>query len=305
MRKRHYHIIAKAYMDSKSFYSLKRMHQHHNGKGMVTFMSQRFPKNVTKYVVVLTIAKIIGEGVIYPQSGGFMVLEGLTLDYYMEGKVMAVSYFIGFLLLYCGGILADKYGRRLTWAASLFLVGGGMLWIALAPTYVTALLAAVLLGISSAFRCSSVAWLFDHEGKEGLKAAYGLIHIISVLLLVIGMGITMMGGFYRIAMVLASFAAFVAGGWVITFAENYGNRLSSLVVIAKTGVRQFKSRRVLQLIVLYSLFVRPASWVSGFTLFTYIEKFQVFSPEGVSVMDKTLDTISVVTLFLAGLFLLF
>lgn len=268
-------------------------------------MSQRFPKNVTKYVVVLTIAKIIGEGVIYPQSGGFMVLEGLTLDYYMEGKVMAVSYFIGFLLLYCGGILADKYGRRLTWAASLFLVGGGMLWIALAPTYVTALLAAVLLGISSAFRCSSVAWLFDHEGKEGLKAAYGLIHIISVLLLVIGMGITMMGGFYRIAMVLASFAAFVAGGWVITFAENYGNRLSSLVVIAKTGVRQFKSRRVLQLIVLYSLFVRPASWVSGFTLFTYIEKFQVFSPEGVSVMDKTLDTISVVTLFLAGLFLLF
>ncbi|MBU7046694.1 MAG: hypothetical protein HXS54_09690 [Theionarchaea archaeon] len=268
-------------------------------------MSQRFPKNVTKYVVVSTIARFFGEKVISPQSGGFIIHERLTLDYFMGDRVMAVSYVTGFLLLYCGGMLADKYGRRLIWAASLFLFGGGMLWLAFATTYEMALLAAVLLGISSAFGCSSLAWLFDHEGKEGLKTAYGLIHIISVLLLVIGMGITMMGEFHRITFIVTSSAAFAAGGWVITFAENYGNRSSSLVVIAKTGVRQFVSRRVLLLIVLYSLFMRPASWVSGFTLFTYIEKFEVFSPDKVSLMDKTFDTISVVTLFLAGLFLLF
>ena len=266
-------------------------------------MSQRIPRNVIKYVIVLAITEYIVKHLGSSHEGAIMIHEGLVATLPQIVTLMSIGPFLGGLFVYFGGILADKYGRRLVWAASLFLFGGSMFLIAYATTYRMALVASIPWGVSAAFAWASLAWLFDHEGKEGLKTGYGLIYIASVLLMAAGMGVTMMGGFsHRIQIVLTGIVAFAAGGWVVTFPENYGNRSSSWLEIAKSGVRQVISRRALQLIILYSIMIVPVSWSAQMSLFYFEEKFLTSSEEIVQTY-KIVDFIPEVAALFAGIFI--
>ncbi|MBU7018454.1 MAG: MFS transporter [Theionarchaea archaeon] len=264
-------------------------------------MSRRIPVNVIKYVIILAISEYFIKQLPIPYEGGTMIHEQLVITLPQIAVIMSTVTILGFALQYFCSILADKYGRRLAWAISLFLFGGGMVLMALATSYRMAFIASIPWGVSTAFAWTSVAWLFDHEGKEGLKTAYGLIYIVSVLSIVAGMEIALKGeSSPRMVIVSTGVIALVLGGWVMTFPENYGNRSSSWLEIAKTGIRQVMSRRILQLIVLYSLFTAPTVSAAGMSQFYLEEKF-VFSFNEIVQSYEIVFYISIVAALFAGI----
>ena len=233
-----------------------------------------------------------------------MIHEQLVVTLPQIATIMSVLPILGFAFQYFCSIFADKYGRRLAWTVSLFLFGGGMILMALATNYRMAFIASILWGVSTAFAWTSVAWLFDHEGKEGLKTAYGLICIVSVLPIIVGMEIALKGELSRrIMIVLSGVIALILGGWVKTFPENYGNRSSSWLEIAKSGVKQVISRRILQLVVLYSLFIAPAVSAAGLSQFYFEEKF-LFSFDDIVQGYEIVSYIPIVAALFAGVTLL-
>ncbi len=244
---------------------------------MGDLMEKKVPENVIKYVVILSIAGSFANRIRRPFFEEF-VARGSESDFSEVGLFFAISSGLGLVFLYGGGILADKYGRRLAWAVSLLLYGGSMLWLAIAASSRMTLVAAVLMGISSALVWSKIAWLFDHEGRKGLQNAYGLFYIISVPLALAGIGAaaflsdsldtpTLVG--------LAGVIILIMGLWVITFPENYGQRSSSLIEIAKSGINQFTSSRVLQLVVLQSIFIELAFWALGLWRLYLVDQFHI------------------------------
>lgn len=206
---------------------------------------------------------------------------GPELTPFQSHVIKITSFVFPLLLVYVSGVLADKYGRRLVWAVSLFVYGGGTVGLgaltsvpshplATFTSYESALAATVLFSFPSAFAISSVAWLFDHDGWKGLKNAHGLLHILSALLILTGMIITVGSSLdTRSRLMLTGVIALAAGGLVVTFPENYGSR-SSWKEINKTVVNQFISKRVLQLIVVYSIFMGFPLMVSRSALIHFI-----------------------------------
>ena len=244
-------------------------------------MQKKFPENVMKYVAILSIAGSFANRIRRPFFEEF-VAQGSEFDFSQIGLFFAISSGLGLVFLYGGGILADKYGRRLTWAVSLLLYGGSMLWLAIAASSRMTLVAAVLMGISSALVWSKIAWLFDHEGRKGLQNAYGLFYIISVQLALAGIGAVAFLSDSLDTPALAGLAGviiLVMGLWVITFPENYGQRSSSLIEIAKSGINQFTSSRVLQLVVVQSIFIELAFWTLGLWRLYLVDQFHIGSIE--------------------------
>ncbi|MBU7027570.1 MAG: hypothetical protein HXS48_11605 [Theionarchaea archaeon] len=178
----------------------------------------------------------------------------------------------------------------MVWSVSLFVYGGCMVGLgilspepshplAVFASFESLLAATVLFSFPSAFAISSVAWLFDYEGKKGLKNAHGLLHILSALPVLAGIIITLESSLSTgTNLILTGVIALAAGGLVVTFPENYGSQ-SSWKEINKTVVNQFISKKVLQLIVAYSIFMGFPFAVSGSALIHFMSMISDFTPE--------------------------
>lgn len=250
---------------------------------------EKFPKNVIRYAVVLFLVGYF-RGVLKISFYQVSTKWGPELTPFQSHVVKVISYVFPLLLVYVSGILADKYGRRLVWSASLFVYGGGMVGLGalyLEPSHPLAMFASfeslcaatVLFSFPSALAISSVAWLFDHEGKKGLKNAHGLLYILSALPILAGIIIQLEGSLNTgTNLMLTGVIALVAGGLVVTFPENYGSQ-SSWKETNKTVVNQFISKRVLQLIVAYSIFMGFPLAVSGSAMVHFMSMTSDFTPE--------------------------
>lgn len=250
---------------------------------------EKFPKNVIRYAVILFLVGYFRR-VLKISFYEVSTKWGPELTPFQSHVVKITSFVFPFLLVYMSGILADKYGRRLVWAVSLFLYGGCMVGLGvLAPvpshplatfaSFESLLAATVLYSFPSAFAISSVAWLFDHEGKKGLKNAHGILHILSALPILAGMIITLESSLNTgTNLMLTGVIALAAGGLVVTFPENYGSQ-SSWKEINKTVVNQFISKKVLQLIVAYSIFMGFPLAVFGSAMIHFMLMTSDFKPE--------------------------
>ena len=86
---------------------------------------RRFSPNVVRYAVVLVIGIYFIHHLQYPWSEAFvpsmsMSPSRIDLESFVVGAALSFSVVIG-------GILVDKYGRRLGWTISRFLYGASIL----------------------------------------------------------------------------------------------------------------------------------------------------------------------------------
>ena len=279
--------------------------------------SGKFSANIIRYIVVIFFVGYFRRELNISFYGMSLAEQITELTSFQTYVLKTTGLVLPLLIVFVGGICADKYGRKVTWAASLFLYGGGVLSLGAfnlsdpAPPYFvpftsfgSALAAAVLYSIPPAFIVSSLAWIFDYEGKDGIKNARGVLHILSALSILVAMIMLYPGGFLneRIQFMLSGVIALVAGRFVMTFPENYGNRSTFVREIVRTGVNQFISRRVLQALVIYSI-------VIGFSLQVYSLSFSHFlevqgSPETFISVSLYSNYIFAAGSLLAGIFIL-
>ena len=267
-----------------------------------------------KYAIVIIIAGTWGRALLIPNYAKSILDQVSQVTSSHSDLITYVCIVLPLLLVFIGGILADKYGRRLLWAVFLLLYGGCMLWLTvfapsgLLATFGPALMVAVLISLSFAFVCSPLAWLFDHEGKYGLKNAYGLIYVLVGLIVLVIIGIRFTGheGFLQnvsrsiVFAAVSSLLVVVVGLWVITFPENYGNRSSSLPEIARSGINQFIFGKILPLVVLQSIFVEFFRLGRGYSLIRFVLAFNVLPDQ----MNIFLPIESLAAFLCAGVFLL-
>lgn len=238
----------------------------------------RYSANILRFAVAVAVVEYFAYKVLDPFYLQFMTTDrGLGLTPVKFGLFVSFASFMMILLEYVSGIFADKFGRRLSWAVSLFLYGGGMFWLSTVTSFRLALITAAFMGSSYAFVSgASEAWLFDHEGKEGMRKAYGMLYLVSVpLTLVGGLAAVALGYLFdsvRIPIALTGVIVVVNGLFILTFPENYGGRERKWLEIAKVGIRQFASSRVLQLTVLQTFFMTLAIWINSAWWVTYVVK---------------------------------
>ena len=276
-------------------------------------MTKQFPPNVIRYVIVFIIAGIWGKELFIPNYGK-------QISEYVQGctpfQIDVITYtgiVLPLFFVVLGGILADKYGRKLVWAVFLLLYGGCMFWLQiLAPsgiltTFVPALTVAVFISLSFVFVSSPLAWLFDYEGNDGMKNAYGLLRILMGVSALVIVGIKFMGNadiFSQITTeiaVISSLLVVLMGLWVLTFPENYGTRSLSLPQIAQSGISQFLLGKILPLVVLQAVFIEISAWARVLSFFSFGEAFDL-TPERIN----TFLSLEYVGAFLcAGIFLVF
>lgn len=241
--------------------------------------SKAIPSNVIKYVVILAVLGYSGRELHIPDYGmEIAVYEISKLSFSQLSLISTIGSVVGVILLVAGGILADKHGRRLTWALSLIFYQIGLLWLLVSPSFESALFSGFLIGSSYMFVCSSLAWFFDFEGKEGLRKAYGLLRMILALSVTLGIAnIVFFNHFLnaRHELALTSIISISCACWIMTFQENFGSRSNSCVQIFKTGIRQIFSSRVLRLIVLSAIFVDFQFWISDHSFLLFLDKFHV------------------------------
>ena len=272
---------------------------------------KRFSPHVVRYAVVLVIGTYFIHRLQYPWSAALVSrIPQPPIRINLESFVVSAALSFSVVI---GGILVDKYGRRLGWAISRVLYGASILiWFLVyigrgtSGGFLPPMLLDVMWALSflaAALKMSWVAWLFDGEGKGGMKNAYGLLYIGSLPLILAGLGLGIFledfSGGPHVSILLAGLIMIGLGFWIFTFPENYGDREKSLLDIAKSGLTQLKSSKVLQLIVIQGIFTDLPLWVKGTWKGYLVEEFNLLSDE----TFKTLWLITVFIAFLAGVFL--
>lgn len=239
-------------------------------------MQHNLSKNILRYAVATALLEYFAYKVLDPFYLQFMTTDrGLGLSPLKFGFFVSFASFMMISLEYVSGIFADKYGRRLSWAVSLFLYGAGMFWLSTVTSFAFALLTAFLMGSSYAFASGAAeAWLYDHEGKEGMRKAYGTLYLVSVPLTIVGGGAAILLGYLtesvRIPIAVTGLIVVLNGVFILTFPENYGGRQRAWLEIAKVGIKQFASSRILQLTVLQTFFMTLAVWINSAWWVTYV-----------------------------------
>lgn len=273
-------------------------------------MIQKFNRNIVRYSMVFVLTGM-SFSTIGMRNQAYTVLDHIPDNITVNSDILKMlGVILPFLLVFSGGIIADKYGRRIVWALAVFSCGGSWLWLqhlAHFPYFVvfgSIIAITVLMSVSTAFGSSSLIWLFDHEGKEGIKTAHGLLYLIFSIFVISGFitHFMKMSFIDTICVDTVTYILIIVTGFLIlTFPENYGNRSVPLLNIATESIHQFASSRVLQLIVVHFIITGLTS-PDGLLWFRALETFQV------SFGDIDLNTymgIEIFFIFLfAGLFLL-
>lgn len=241
-------------------------------------INSRYSRNILRFAVAVAVVEYFAYKVLDPFYLQFMTTDrGLGLTPFKFGLFVSCASLMMISLEYISGIFADKFGRRLSWAISLFLYGVGMFWLSTVTEFTYALLTAFFMGSSYAFVSgASEAWLYDHEGKEGMRKAYGLLYLVSIPLTIAGgVAAISLGYFFdsvRIPIAVTGVIVVINGFFVLSFPENYGGQEKQWLDIAKVGIKQFLANRVLQLTVLQTFFMTLAIWINTAWWVTYIVK---------------------------------
>lgn len=199
-----------------------------------------------------------GVGLTPAQFGVFVALGG--------GTTMAVDYLTG--------ALADKVGRRLCWALSMFVYAGAMFWLSRVTTFGGALLTPLLQGLSWALVSGSrEAWLYEHVGCEGTRRAVASVYLCSIPLTVGAAALATWLGTWagiRLPIALAGLIMLAVGCFTLTFPENYGSRERNWAAVLRSGLRQFLGARALQLLALQGFFTTLPVWINSAWWFTFL-----------------------------------
>jgi MFS family permease len=168
-----------------------------------------------------------------------------------------------------GGYLADRFSRRLTIAASLFVWSAVTWWTGQVETYDQLLRARSLMGISEAFYIpAALALVADHHAGSTRSRAVGL-HQMAIYLGVIAGGF---GGYVAAAPGLGWRFAFTACGVVgmayalplvalLRDAPGKGRQGGAAAVSPLAAGRELFSNRSFLLLVLYFTLPAIAGWV--------------------------------------------
>lgn len=231
------------------------------------------------YIVRYAIVTAVVQFFIYKVQDPFY-LQFLTTNRGLALPPMQFSYFVSLASLVClvldymTGVLADRFGRRLTWAVGLLSYAVAMIWLSTVSTFVQAIGAAILMGFSYAFTSGSPeAWVYDAVGQEGMRQAYGKSYLYSVPLTIAAAVVATLLGFLssvRVPVLLSGLLFLATGLFVLTFEENRGERNRNWLFTLKAGFIQFGRSPILQLAAVQSFFMTLPVWVNTAWWVTYV-----------------------------------
>jgi MFS family permease len=231
---------------------------------------------IARYAIAVVVVQAFAFKVLDPYYLQFMTTpRGINLSPVSFGFLVSLAAGVTFALDYLSGAFADKIGRRLSWAVSMFLYGAGMLWLSSVVSFGGAALTAILMGTSYAFASGArEAWLYDSVGEEGMRQAFGKIYLYSVPVTMLG-GLTAFAlGLFdkiRLPIFLTGIIVVANGVFILTFPENYGAaQRRSWSRIMKTGFQQFLQSRILWIVAAQSLFMTLPIWINTAWWVTYL-----------------------------------
>ncbi|MDI6894733.1 MAG: MFS transporter [Bacillota bacterium] len=230
---------------------------------------------VVRYVLAVGAVEFFAFKMLDPFYLQFLTTErGIGLTPGQFATFVALGGWVTMALDYLTGAVADRAGRRATWAAALFVYAGAMFWLSRAMTFRQALTVPILQGISWALSSGSrEAWLYDHAGQDGTRRAMAALYLYSVPLTLAGAGMaTWLGTRANIRAPIALTGAIILGVGllVLTFPENYGSRARRWREVLASGLGQFRSSRVLQLLALQSFFMTLPIWINSAWWLTFV-----------------------------------
>ena len=228
-----------------------------------------------KYALAVGIVEFFAWKVLDPFYLQFLTTDrGLNLSPAQFGLFVSLGSWVTMVFDYPTGSVADKLGRRATWAVALFSHAIGMLWLSRVRTFAQCLIVPIFQGISWALQSGSrEAWLYDHAGEERTRHAVALTYLLSLPLTAAGISLaTWMGARTDVRMPIALTGVILlgVGAGVMTFPENYGQRQKPWVATLKSGLAQFSSSRILKLLALENFFNTLPIWVSSAWWLTFL-----------------------------------
>ncbi|HHY34985.1 MAG TPA: MFS transporter [Firmicutes bacterium] len=230
-----------------------------------------------RYVLAVGAVEFFAWKILDPFYLQFLTTQrGLNLSPSQFALFVSLGSWISMILDYPTGAVADKLGRRLSWALAMFSHAVGMLWLSQARTFAQCLVVPVFQGISWGFQSGSrEAWLYDHVGEEGTKRAMSLLYVASVPMTLIGVGIATSLGTWadvRLPIAITGLILLVVAFGVLTFPENYGHRERRWLEVLKSGLTQFRRSRILQFLAVESFFMTLPVWMNSAWWLTYLVK---------------------------------
>ena len=261
---------------------------------------------VWRYVIAVCLLEFFAFKILDPYYIQFMTTDrGLGLTPTQFGFFVSLASAVTSAIDYLTGAFADRLGRRLSWALSMFSYGLGMLWLSRTSAFGPALVTAVFMGLSYAFASGArEAWLYDNVGQDGTREALGKVYVCSVPFTVLGMGAAFAlgsAGTLRFPIALTGLIVLTDGLFILTFPENYGSyRRRGWLEILKAGFRQFLESRILWITAAQSFFFTLPIWITSAWWITYlVERFGV-DPRNTALAFGVTSLAAAVTGFLIG-----
>lgn len=221
-------------------------------------------------------------------------LQGVTQIHFSMIGVLITIFIILFTII--GGALSDKYGRKLFWSVELLLYAFSVLLLVF-PSIIWQV--TVGLGyFSSLFWASKIAWIYDHEGKEGMRRAYGFLYAMSPFFIMGGIGLSAVIdhflGDVRVQFILPCFVIVIIALWVLTFPESPEKSTESLPTILTTGIYSFFHNKIFLLLLFHRILMDAALWIARSWELNLVQAFP-------SVPDQPTLIFGIITIVFTGL----
>ncbi|MBU7042226.1 MAG: hypothetical protein HXS47_01450 [Theionarchaea archaeon] len=235
-------------------------------------MKEKFSRNVFRYAAVTALLGM-SYSPLYLNTYDRIILNTFSIHEGVRTHIFTVLGFsLPLLLVIIGGIVADIYGRRRVWALAVCAFGVGSLWLynsASVPDsaiFVSGIAIIILLSMFTAWKNGSIAWLFDHEGREGIAIAHGVLFLLVSVFILSGYVVHTLDPDWvpsSLVYTLQYVGILLVGIYMITFPENYGNQHGSFRETGKEGLFQCLSNRVVQLVGIH-FFISGFSFSNSF-----------------------------------------
>lgn len=189
-------------------------------------------------------------------------LRSLGISFAQIGFFQSVSSLLTFITDFPTGGLADRYGRRLNYAAGILLFGVSLIIIACSSSFFIIALAFALAGIGSAFMSGTLTpWLYDaiKGDKKRAHMVFSRMRIINGILGTVAGFVA--GTISRYALNLPILLAGICGISASLLAllfleENYGHgKAKPYGEILKDGLKHIAQERTLQYLLVASFFL--------------------------------------------------
>ena len=195
-----------------------------------------------------------------------------------------------------GGALSDKYGRKIFWSLGLLLYAFSLLLV-----MVPSVIWQVTVGLSffsSLFWASKIAWIYENEGNDGMRKAYGAYYAMAPLLVMGGIGLSALMTHIcddaRVQFILPCFVIVILALWVLTFPEPPQKSPESLSAILTSGIYTFVHNKVFLLLLFHRILIDAALWIAHSWQVNLVQAFP-------SVPDQPTLVFGIITILFTGL----